>query len=216
MAKAIGINEKGFAVMQDAELPWYVALTTPQGERKAAAELRRRGLRVYLPKQSYLRGGKLGAHRSTREKHVYRPLWTGYLLCRFTASVMEQGRPMFAILRDCDGVRDLLKWVGQSGELEPIPFSDKLVMAYMRRQRARDFDGAKLARKAAEAKRNRFKPGAQVYVTEGPFASFLGSIDKIEGRNAHVLVEIFGRQTPVVMDNFTETLEPVAKRREAA
>ena len=214
--KAIGIDAQGHAVMQDTDQPWYLVLTTPQGERKAATELRRAGLRVYLPKQTYIRPGKTTSRRATREKRVYRPLWTGYMLCRFTEATSVYGYPNFGLVRDCEGVRDFLKWETATGGVEPIPLSDKLVMAYMRRQRSRDYDGVKMARQAAEAKRSAYKPGQTVRVTEGPFASFLARIDKLQGNKAHIIVEIFGRDTPIVMDNFTKTLEPLASRRKAA
>lgn len=213
MGKAVGIDEKGNFAFNECADPWYIVLTTPQGEKKAATDLRRAGMRVYLPKQSYPGSpAKAGA----KPKPRYRALWTGYMLCRFTPAVIDRGRPMFALVQDCDGVRGFMRWLGASGELEPIPFSDKLVASYMRRQRSRDYDGAKLARQAAQAKRERFRPGRTVRVTEGPFASFLARIDKIKGDKAHITVEIFGRETAVVMDNFVEGLEPVDNRREAA
>lgn len=190
---------------------WYIVITNPQSEREAATELRRAGLRVYLPKRTYevqtARRGKV-----TRR----RPLWTGYLLVRFPASLIDRGAPMFAVARDCRGVRDFLKWTSGIGEEEPVPIPSRVTMAYMRRQRAHDYDGARVARMEREAAKQRFARGTMVRVLDGAFAGFMAKMDAIRGDDALILVEIFGRETTATVNDFLEHVEPVAKTREAA
>lgn len=52
--------------------------------------------------------------------------------------------------------------------------------------------------------KTRFSVGEAVKITEGPFADFLGTIDKIdeERGKVRVLVSIFGRETPLELDFF--------------
>lgn len=188
-------------------MDWYVIITNPQNERKAAGELRRAGLRVYLPKRSYSHVHKRSGSKVTK----YRPLWTGYLLVKFEALP-----PPFAVARDCQGVKDFLKWVNSDGEWEPVPIPEKVVLAYMRRQRNRDYDGVKAAQTARQQRRAKFKAGSTVRLNDGPFAGFLAKIDRIKGDNAWVVAELFGRETPVFVDEFVDRVEPVDKPLRAA
>lgn len=184
-------------------MTWYCLRTAPQQERTAASELRRAGLRVYLPKRSYETVHK----RSNKRLVRYRPLWIGYLLVRFPGAV-----PAFGLIRDCKGVHDFVKWMTEAGEFAPVPLRDSVVAAYMRRQRARDYDGARMAAIVRAAKRRQFKLGTMVRINDGPFASFLGKIERIDDDNtAHLLGEIFGRETTITIDNFEERVTPVAR-----
>ena len=47
-----------------------------------------------------------------------------------------------------------------------------------------------------------FSVGEAVRIVEGPFADFLGTVDSIDEAKGkvHVLVSIFGRETPVELD----------------
>ena len=47
-----------------------------------------------------------------------------------------------------------------------------------------------------------FRPGQKVRITDGPFADFMGMVDKIDTERAKVsvLVSFFGRETPVELD----------------
>lgn len=207
---------------------WYVIITNPNCELKATSELRRAGLRVYLPKRTFehvRRGAKIVKSR---------PAWTGYLLVRFPENLQEQyttfvrdeeadevkqvfrWRPKFAVARACQGVKDFLPWMTDAGFKEPAPFSEAVVLAYMRRQRNRDYDGAMQARKEREGKRANFRVGMDVQVTAGPFASFMARIEKTQADTAWIVLNIFGRETPMRMENYTEALEPLAKSPKAA
>lgn len=191
-------------------MAWYVIITNPNCELKATNELRRAGLRVYLPKrtvESVRKGARLVKHR---------PAWTGYLLVRFPDELQERGRPKFAIARACQGVKDFLPWMRADGYAEPFPFPEHVVAAYMRRQRNRDYDGALLAKREREGKRANFRVGMNVRITEGPFASFLAKITKTHADAAWLVVDIFGRETAMKLENYTDALEPLAKSAEAA
>lgn len=205
---------------------WYVIITNPNCELKATNELRRAGLRVYLPKRT------IETVRKGAKVVKSRPAWTGYLLVRFPEALQEQyrvyvkegdevkaeqrWRPKFAIARACQGVKDFLPWMTDAGFQEPVPFRESVVLAYMRRQRNRDYDGAMQARKEREGKRANFRVGMDVHVTAGPFASFMARIEKTHADTAWIVLNIFGRETPMRMENYTESLEPLAKSAVAA
>ena len=52
---------------------------------------------------------------------------------------------------------------------------------------------------AVAAKKSEFTVGSEVDITDGPFAGFVGIIEKIddESERVTVMVSIFGRMTPV-------------------
>ena len=60
-------------------MAWHIIETNPQCERKAAAELRRAGLRVYMPKRQIE-----SRHARTKAPEVKRkPVMIGYLFTRW-------------------------------------------------------------------------------------------------------------------------------------
>ena len=182
-------------------MTWYVLTTEPQRERKAADELRRAGIRVYLPKHTFERENR----RTKAKRTIRRPLWVGYLLINFRG----YDTPPFGIARACQGVRDFIKWTAANGDQEPVPVPDKVVGTYMRRQRTGDYDGVRAERVAKEARKAGFIEGASVFVKDGVFASFMATVDSTDGEAAHILVDIFGRETPVTINDFTEHLQLV-------
>lgn len=190
---------------------WFVIVTNPQCEQKAAGELRRAGIRVYVPKRTIEKKNKRTGVVSVK----HRPAWTGYLLVRFPEEMQRNGIP-FGVARQCQGVKDFVKWPGSDGYERPIPFPDHLVASFMRRQRTGDYDGAKAARTERQLKQARFVPGVTVRITQGPFAEFLARIERTQGEVAHLVAEIFGRETPVKVDRFADALEIVADNCEAA
>lgn len=58
---------------------------------------------------------------------------------------------------------------------------------------------------AVAAKKSEFAVGSEVDIVDGPFAGFVGLIEKIDEENERVtvMVSIFGRMTPVEL-NFNQ------------
>jgi transcription antitermination factor NusG len=176
-------------------MTWYLVRTAPKSEKKAAAWLRRAGLRVYLPKAT---SEKL--HHRSKEPIVSRkPLWHGLLLVRFPEALTTRGQPRFGIIRDVIGVADYLKWSTSRGR-EPVPVADDVVGDHMRRQRRKLYDGAALAKAERAERRARLRKDASVKITDGPFKSFLGLIDRVDDDTVVVLIDLFGRAVPVSAD----------------
>jgi transcriptional antiterminator NusG len=119
---------------------------------------------------------------------VQRKMYPGYVLVR-----MDLDDNTWGIVRNTPGVTG---FVGPSGA-KPTPLSKKEV---------EDILGvARLEGPAAEKKvrpRVEFEEGEQVRVVTGPFADFNGAISEIDVDRSKlkVLVNIFGRETPVELE----------------
>lgn len=175
---------------------WYVIQTNPQCEKKADGELRRAGLRVYLPKRSY----EVKDRRNHSEPALrWRPLLIGYLFVRFPDHLLDRwGNPPFGMVRECQGVKNFVRVANEAGEWVPISIADHHVAAFMRRQRSREFGRPAIIdpKKRLAEMRKVFRRGASVRVTDGPFASFLATLEKLNAdMTVDVEVMIFDRPT---------------------
>lgn len=175
---------------------WFVIQTNPQCEKKADGELRRAGLRVYLPKRSY----EVKDRKNHSEPAVrWRPLLIGYLFVRFPDHLLDRnGNPPFGIVRECQGVKNFVRVANEYGEWEPIGIPDRMVADFMRRQRRREFGRPAVVnpRKRLEEMRKTFRRGSTVRVTDGPFATFLATLEKLNAdMTVDVEVNIFDRPT---------------------
>lgn len=199
---------------------WYIVQTNPQAERKADGELRRAGLRVYLPKRSYEAKDRAN-HGEPKVK--WRPLLIGYLFIRFPDYLTDRyGNPQFGVIRGCQGVRDYVKAANEAGEWEPFGIRDELVAAFMRRQRQREFGRPAVVdrKKRLAAMRDRFAPGNVHRVTDGPFASFLATLERLnDNLTIEAEISIMGRATRIRLDIGDISPEPeitLAQINEAA
>ncbi len=197
---------------------WYIIQTNPQAERKAAAELRRAGLRVYMPKKQIET-----KHARTKAPEIKRrPVLVGYLFVRFPDDRMDRrGVPHFATARSCQGVRDFVRVINAYDEWEPWPIPDRVVAVLMQRSRRHEFDDAQLQAWWKEERKARFAqlvtPGARVLVKEGPFAAFEAIVEGLTSSNAvRTRIQIFGQDTAVTFEDPEKQLEPIAKSAIAA
>lgn len=110
-------------------------------------------------------------------------VFPGYLLIRM---ILDDNS--WLVVRTTEGVTG---FVGAG--LKPTAISEQEVGAIM-----------KFVRQEQPKFKTRFSVGEAVKITEGPFADFLGTIDKIDDERGkvRVLVSIFGRETPLELDFF--------------
>lgn len=166
---------------------WYVVHTYSGYEKKVKSnvESRVKSLNmegriheVVIPMDDVIefKGGK----KTVVQKKVF----PGYLLVRMTLDDNSWGA-----IRNTPGVTG---FVGSGAK--PTPLSRKEVESILR---VRPEDETKKARPRLE-----FEVGDQVRVTAGPFADFNGLIDEInvDQSTLKVLVNIFGRETPVTLE----------------
>jgi transcriptional antiterminator NusG len=161
---------------------WYVVHTYAGYENKVKADLESRVasmnmedsiFEVVIPMEEVMeiKGGK--------KQMIPRKVFPGYLLVR-----MDLNDDSWYVVRNTPGVTG---FVGSG--TKPIPLSEREVDKILRRK------GEPAAPKPTVA----WQAGDNVRVTTGPFANFQGSISDVdaERQKVKVLVNIFGRETPV-------------------
>ena len=164
------------------DLRWYVLRTNPQCEDRAKVSLEAAGFISYLPKMK-----KETRHVRTKEWLVKEyPLFTRYIFVG-----MEEGREHWGYVRGCDGVECAL---GVNGKPLRVPTNE--VQAFIEAQGNGEFD--QLRRSSVKRP---FRVEEPVEIQAGPFAGFSGNVVSIGGkRQVEIMVKIFGRLTPVSID----------------
>jgi transcriptional antiterminator NusG len=179
-----GVEGEGDEEVLDEWLPgdWFVVHTYAGYENKVKADLETRVASMNMEDKIYevvipmedvveIKGGK--------KQTVQRKVFPGYLLVR-----MDMDDDSWYVVRNTPGVTG---FVGSG--TKPIPLSEREV--------------DKILGRKGEAEKP--KPRAEwaandpVRVTTGPFANFQGVISEVDGerQKVKVLVNIFGRETPV-------------------
>lgn len=164
---------------------WYVVHTYSGHELKVAEQLKIRlesmhvegkVFEAIIPAQDKIQVKK-GQKKTIKEK-----ILPGYMLVKM---IMDD--QSWLAVRTTPGVTAFIGSVGR----KPTPIPQKEVDNIL----------AFMAVKAPKFK-STFSVGQAVKIVEGPFADFLGTVDSIdEGKGKlHVLVSIFGRETPVELD----------------
>lgn len=164
---------------------WYVVHTYSGHELRVAEQLKIRlesmhvegkVFEAIIPAQDKIQVRK-GQKKTVKEK-----ILPGYMLVKM---IMDD--QSWLAVRTTPGVTAFIGSVGR----RPTPIPQKEVENIL----------AFMAVKAPKFK-STFSIGQAVKIVEGPFADFLGTVDSIdEGKGKlHVLVSIFGRETPVELD----------------
>ncbi len=180
------LNENLIVISEDVnkKARWFVVHVYSGHERKVAEALRQRTetlhlldkiLRVFIPTQDKIQIRR-GQRRTVSEK-----IFPGYILVE-----MEITDNAWLAIRTTEGVTG---FVGMSSRPTPLPKSE--VEAIM-----------KYAEQSDTQYKADFVDGEAVRITDGPFNDFLGSVDKIDEERGKVtvLINIFGRETPVELD----------------
>jgi transcriptional antiterminator NusG len=164
---------------------WYAVHTIAGHENKVRDVLTRRaqveGLweadiyQILIPTEQEMqtRGGK---------KHIVdKKVFPGYILVQ-----MQLTDDSFKLVKSTSGVTGFV----QSGN-KPVPLED-----YEVRRILTNLEASKEAPKVSWAK------GDNIRVMEGPFSDFTGKIEEVnaEKEKLKVLINIFGRDTPVELD----------------
>ncbi|PFJ12875.1 transcription termination/antitermination protein NusG [Bacillus cereus] len=169
------------------EKSWYVVHTYSGYENKVKANLEKRvesmGMqdkifRVVVPEEVEIE------MKNGKEKLMKRKVFPGYVLVEL---IMTDDS--WYVVRNTPGVTG---FVGSSGSgSKPSPLLEEEVVTIMKHMgmdnEVVDFD---------------FELHETVRVNEGPFANYTGAIEEIdvEKKKVSVLVDMFGRETPVELD----------------
>lgn len=169
----------------EKEAKWYVVHTYSGHELRVVEQLRIRleSMRVegkvfeaIVPAQDKIQVKK-GQKKTIKEK-----ILPGYMLVRM---IMDD--QSWLAVRTTPGVTAFIGSIGR----RPTPIPEREVDNILKF----------MAVKAPKFK-STFSVGEAVKIVEGPFADFLGTVDHLDETKGklHVLVSIFGRETPVELD----------------
>ena len=163
---------------------WYIVHTYAGHENKVARSLKQRMeamgfadriFDIVVPTRDTIKvsGGK---KETVKEK-----IFPGYVLVK-----MVLDDESWFLVRSTEGVTS---FIGAGNK--PTPISEKEVEAIQH-----------FMTQATPTFQTNFTIGEAVKITDGPFADFLGTIDSIDDARGkvHVLVSIFGHETPVELD----------------
>ena len=182
-------SEEGEAVEENPAFKWYIAKTLTGQENKVQKALRERITNyklgeyfgdILVPEETVVTNAN-GKKRTIKKK-----FFPGYVLIR-----MDMNDRTWHLVKDTDKITG---FVGGTTD-KPTPITEEEAN-YMIGQ---------VEGKAAKPRTSvNFTEGEQVKVIEGPFASFVGTIEAVnEKGKIRVNVSIFGRPTPVDLD-FTQ------------
>ena len=169
----------------DATKQWYAIHTYSGYEEKVAESIRQRAdsldmadkiFQVIVPKE------KMIEVKNGKRKVVEKRIFQGYVMVQ-----MKMSEDAWYIVRNTPSVTG---FVGSGSE--PTPISNEEIEKIMKR----------MGREEPKHKID-FNVGEVVNITDGPFKGFDGSINEIDPAKGKlkVLVNMFGRETPVELDS---------------
>jgi transcriptional antiterminator NusG len=169
----------------DASKQWYAIHTYSGYEEKVAESIRQRAdsldmadkiFQVIVPKE------KMIEVKNGKRKVVEKRIFQGYVMVQ-----MKMSEDAWYIVRNTPSVTG---FVGSG--TEPTPISNDEIDKIMKR----------MGREEPKHKID-FNIGEVVNITDGPFKGFDGSINEIDPAKGKlkVLVNMFGRETPVELDS---------------
>lgn len=183
------LEEGALAEGNTPNFKWYVVKTMTGQENKVSKALRERIVNtklteyfsdILVPEETVV------SNVNGKKRRIKKKFFPGYVLCK-----MIMNEKTWHMIKATDKITG---FVGGTKEM-PAPLSDEEA-AYMTNQAQ---EGFKQQRTAIN-----FTEGETVKVIEGPFASFVGTVEAVSDKGkVKVNVSIFGRPTPVELD-FTQ------------
>lgn len=180
-------NDNGLAKGDSPDFKWFIVSALSQYETRVTKTLKQRILNhnmaeyfaeILVPEETVVTSVN-GKRRNIKKK-----FFPGYVLIK-----MILNDKTWHLVKNTDKISG---FVGGTSD-KPLPISDEEA-AYMLGQSQ---EGTKKTRSSAS-----FNVGDNVKVIEGPFASFVGSVESVNANGKlKVNVSIFGRPTPVELDD---------------
>ena len=173
--------------MEDIKREWYVVNTYAGHENKVKENLQRRidtmNLQDYLFQIIVAEEKEIEFKNGKKVEKTYN-LFPGYLFVE-----MEMTDEAWYVVRNTPGVTGFL---GSSGKgTRPVPLPTEEIMPILK----------KMGVTSVEVSLD-IEVGQQVLVAAGPFSGQVGKIESIDKEHGKVsvLVDLFGRETPVELD----------------
>ena len=169
-----------------ADPRWYVVNVYSGFENKVAESIREKAAKVGLEEsfdEILIPSEEVTEMRRGQKVNTERKFFPGYVLVR-----MKLTDESWHLVKNTPKVTSFL---GSSGK--PMPIPDREAEAIMNQVQ----EGVERPRPSIT-----FEIGEQVRVSDGPFASFNGSVEEVDEERARlkVAVSIFGRSTPVELE----------------
>jgi transcriptional antiterminator NusG len=172
-------------IENETTMKWYIVRSQSNRERSVAEKLIKESekgdlmgvvSRVLVPteKNFYLKDGK----RVTREKVMY----PGYIFVE-TKSVGELSN----FVKSCQGATAILSDRAKNPQVLSLKEVERMI-------------GIQEQVAVEQESINRFIVGEVVKILDGPFTSFKGEVDNIDGDKVKIAVLIFGRKTLVELN----------------
>lgn len=170
---------------------WYLFRIMPQAENTISATMV--GLKVanvyspkiYVDKLVYSRQMLTGRRVCTGRKRVLAPMLPGYLFARLHYEVEW---PRLSVRIPAERIHAVERPDGS-----PYVVHDVFMQAVFEKETE---EGEKQPEKA------KFQPGHAVRMLTGPFQDWFGKVERLEdGDRIRVLLDLFGRETPVVQSS---------------
>jgi transcriptional antiterminator NusG len=166
-----------------ADVQWYVIHAYSGHEEKVKKNLEKRIesmdmqdkiLEVFVPMEDEIE------IKDGKRRHVQKRIFPGYVLVK-----MIMSDESWYVVRNTPGVTS---FVGSGNK--PVPLQEYELRSILKQV------------KQEPQIRVEFQVGESVRVVDGPFADFLGKVDEINAEKGKlkVLVNMFGRETPVELD----------------
>jgi transcriptional antiterminator RfaH len=153
---------------------WYVVHTQPHAETRAILHLERQGYLIFCPRT---RKTMRHARKATR---TLAPLFPNYLFVR-----LDVARDQW---RSVNGTRGVVRLIMQGETPQPVPRG--IVEAL---QSGRCTNGAMDWTPT-------FKVGQAVRIADGPFADFVGTLERLDAAGrVRVLLDLLGRSVSVAL-----------------
>lgn len=172
----------------EEQLRWYVLKVSSNRERTIRDNLLRRIKREGLERffgEIIIPTEKVAETKGGKKRVTERKLYPGYIMIQ-----MILNEESWFLIRETSGVGD---FTGAAGK--PIPMQDHEIQRMLGQETQKE--------EVTQPKiKIEFRSGDRVKIKEGMFEGFEGSIDKVdeESGKINVLIEIFGRSTPVELD----------------
>jgi transcriptional antiterminator NusG len=169
---------------------WYVVHTYAGYENKVKSNLESRIVSMNMEDRIYevvIPMEDVVEFKNGKKVVVQKKVFPGYLLCR-----CDLDDDSWSVIRNTPGVTG---FVGPG--TKPTPLSRREVESILQVKQEGGTEPTKKTRPRLE-----YEVGETVRVREGPFADFSGQIDEIneDQLKLKVLVNIFGRETPVELE----------------
>ena len=150
---------------------WYAAQLRPNGNSVALVNLERQGFNAFRPLIWETKQTHKGPQR------ILRPMFPGYVFVEFDIT-----QPEWPKIRSTRGISRLVGNV--SGGPSRLPNG---LIELLRQRCAGNLDNSAT---------NALQPGDKVYVSSGPFAAFLATVERMDAqKRVWLLIDFMGRAT---------------------